>query len=100
MHRPLALAVALATFAGSPAAQNTNQDAPRAWHRLEFQGGATLEVSYRQFTIAEGKTLRALQSGESPDEWMTFYSDRYIPYMLGGRFAFGAQGKMGDSDRS
>jgi len=92
-----ALAVAPAT---TLSAQNTNQDAPRATHKLEFGGDAplSLSVSYQQLSLAGGQSLKSLTSkGPRGDAIRKFYNEQYLPNFLKGKLvteqAMGLQGK-------
>ncbi len=88
--------LAFATLVALAPAQNTNQDAPRAHNILEFESGATIHISYRQFTIAKGETFKALSSGKAPASSVSFLNDQYIPGVLDGRMSINANATLGE----
>jgi hypothetical protein len=78
------------------AAQNTNDRAPTATNRLEFAGGGSIQVSYRAFTIAGGRSIKALMTkGEAGAQARQFYNTRYIPGFLHGSLALGQDTAIG-----
>ncbi len=78
------------------AAQNSNDAAPTAAHKLVFASGAKITVSYKSFTISSGQTLRDLSSGKS--RGANFYNNIYIPSMLDGRIALNASATIGSEE--
>ncbi|MCC6670430.1 MAG: hypothetical protein IT458_05170 [Planctomycetes bacterium] len=79
------------------AQSNTNEKAPKASSTLEFAEGGTLTVSYKSFTLAEGKTLKTLMDKENPraERMREFYNNQYLPQMLHGHLELGAGMTLG-----
>lgn len=79
-------------------AQNTNEDAPRATHKIEFGGdpqdlgGAdvvmplSLSISYQQLSLAGGQSLKSLTAkGPRGAAYRKFYNEQYLPNFLKGK---------------
>jgi hypothetical protein len=71
-------------------AQNANDQAPTAKQSLEFEGGTTIQVTYRQLTLAGGNSLKNLMSKDARGQGMRrLYNEQYLPQRLGGKLELG-----------
>ena len=77
-------------------AQNSNEKAPTVTNALEFVNGSALKIGYRQFTLAGGRTMKALSGGSANAETLAFYNDTYIPHMLAGSLRLNANASIAD----
>ena len=77
-------------------AQNSNEESPTATNVLEFANGSILKIGYRQFTLAGGRTMKALSEGSAGAESLAYYNDNYIPHMLAGSLRLNANASIAD----
>lgn len=92
----LLLATVLSLAVPLAAQGNTNERAPTATNKLEFDGGAAVSVSYRSLTLAGGQSLKRLMTkGKEGDRIREFYNTQYLPNFLHGKLEVGADVELG-----
>ena len=70
---------------GAEGGGNSNDNSPRASHRLELASGVKMGVSYCQLTVGGGRNFRSLiRKGDAGDRMRQFYNSRYLPQYLDG----------------